>query len=93
MAKDVDGNEKTYRVVLRDFVTVLAQPDPNWAGAPELEPRVSRQTWRSMILAADYFTVEPSGAVTFWIRSEDRERSALIAAFGRDEWKSIELAS
>lgn len=42
-------------------------------------------------VAADYFTVEPAGAITFWVRSEDRERSSLIIAFGAAMWKSVEM--
>jgi len=72
MAKDVNGNEKTYQVWFHT------------TGPSEA---------RGKLLAADYFTCEPSGAVTFWVRSPDGERSALIAAYGRNEWKSVELAS
>ncbi len=65
MAKDVEGNDKSYLVTFKRGGPM----DPMVAGAPP-HPRQIR-------IASDYFTVEPSGAVTFWIRSPDGERSAL----------------
>lgn len=78
MAKDAEGNDKSYLVTFKGEAASVP-------GAPE-HPRQIR-------IACDYFTVEPSGAVTFWVRSPDGERSALIAAYGTDEWHSITLAS
>jgi hypothetical protein len=86
-------DEKSYRVVFSNTIQKWGPSDPNWNGPKDLEPRKAFQVYDETRLVADYFTVEPSGAATFWIRSPDGERSSLIVAYGAGVWRSIEMAS
>jgi hypothetical protein len=76
MPQDVEGNEKSYAITLREVINQISAP-------AHVQIRV----------LADYCTVEPSGAATFWIRSPDGMRSALVMAISKDDWIRIELAS
>lgn len=44
-------------------------------------------------VAADYFTIEPSGAISFWVRVrvDGNTKSSLILAVGAGHWKEVEM--